>query len=83
MKPLTAGITLQKSEETTPFVVDLPEGAYDFVLVADSLPRAYTQRVQVTARGPNTIRLCPPLVITKDQADFAAQTLEDCLRLLT
>jgi 4-aminobutyrate aminotransferase len=32
--------------------------------------------------GPNTIRLCPPLVITKDQADFAAQTIEDCLGYL-
>jgi 4-aminobutyrate aminotransferase len=26
----------------------------------------------VLGAGPNTIRLCPPLVITKDQADFAA-----------
>ena len=33
--------------------------------------------------GPNTIRLCPPLVITTDQADFAAQTIEECLRLLS
>ena len=33
--------------------------------------------------GPNTIRLCPPLVITKDQADFAAQTIEECLGRLT
>jgi 4-aminobutyrate aminotransferase len=33
--------------------------------------------------GPNTIRLCPPLIITKDQADFAAETIEECLRLLT
>ena len=32
--------------------------------------------------GPNTIRLCPPLVITTDQADFAAETIEECLRLL-
>ena len=30
--------------------------------------------------GPNTIRLCPPLVITTDQADFAAQTIEECLK---
>jgi len=37
----------------------------------------------VLGAGPNTIRLCPPLVITKDQADFAAQTIEECLRLLT
>ena len=59
MKPLTPGITLQKSEETTPFVVDLPEGAYEFVLVADALPKPYTQRVQVTA-GPNSVRLISP-----------------------
>jgi len=37
----------------------------------------------VLGAGPNTIRLCPPLVITKDQADFAVQTIEECLRLLT
>jgi 4-aminobutyrate aminotransferase len=36
----------------------------------------------VLGAGPNTIRLCPPLVINKDQADFAAQTIEECLRLL-
>lgn len=32
--------------------------------------------------GPNTLRLCPPLVITKDQADFAVDTLEACLKVL-
>ena len=36
----------------------------------------------VLGAGPNTIRLCPPLVITTDQADFAAKTIEECLRLL-
>lgn len=30
--------------------------------------------------GPNSIRICPPLVITKDQADFAVDTIEECLR---
>ena len=35
----------------------------------------------VLGAGPNAIRLCPPLVITKDQADFAAETIEECLRL--
>jgi len=37
----------------------------------------------VLGAGPNTIRLCPPLVINKDQADFAAQTIEECLRTLS
>ena len=37
----------------------------------------------VLGAGPNTIRLCPPMVINKDQADFAAQTIEECLRTLS
>jgi len=33
----------------------------------------------VLGAGDNTIRLCPPLVITRDQCDFAIGTLEECL----
>ncbi len=33
----------------------------------------------VLGAGPNTIRLCPPLVITEEQADFAVETIEACL----
>jgi 4-aminobutyrate aminotransferase len=36
----------------------------------------------VLGAGPNTIRLCPPLVLTRDQADFAVDTLEGCLETL-
>ncbi|HXP85348.1 MAG TPA: acetyl ornithine aminotransferase family protein [Bryobacteraceae bacterium] len=36
----------------------------------------------VLGAGPNSIRLCPPLVITPDQADFAAETIEECLKQL-
>jgi 4-aminobutyrate aminotransferase len=32
--------------------------------------------------GPNSIRICPPLVLTRDQADFAVDTIEACLRVL-
>ena len=31
-------------------------------------------------RGQNTIRLCPPLVITRDQAISPSSTLEECLQ---
>lgn len=34
----------------------------------------------VLGAGPNSIRLSPPLIITKDQADFAADTIEDVIR---
>ena len=33
------------------------------------------------ARARTRIRLCPPLVITRDQADFAVDVLEECLKI--
>jgi len=42
---------------------------------------AFERGVLILGCGPNSIRLCPPLVITKDQADFVLDTLEDCLRV--
>lgn len=42
--------------------------------------RAFERGVLVLGCGANSIRLCPPLVITRDQADFAIDTLEECLR---
>jgi 4-aminobutyrate aminotransferase len=41
---------------------------------------AFERGVLVLGAGRNTIRLCPPLVITRDQADFALDTLEECLK---
>jgi 4-aminobutyrate aminotransferase len=43
---------------------------------------AFERGLLILGCGPNSIRLCPPLVITKDQADFAVDTLEDCLGVL-
>ncbi len=41
---------------------------------------AFERGLLVLGAGRNTLRLCPPLVITRDQADFAVDTLEECLR---
>jgi 4-aminobutyrate aminotransferase len=41
---------------------------------------AFERGILVLGAGDNTIRLCPPLVITRDQCDFAIDTLEECLR---
>jgi len=41
---------------------------------------AFERGLLVLGAGRNTIRLCPPLVITRDQADFALDVLEDILR---
>ena len=42
---------------------------------------AFQRGLLILGCGPNSIRLCPPLVITKDQADWAIDTLEECLKL--
>jgi 4-aminobutyrate aminotransferase len=41
---------------------------------------AFERGVLLLGCGENSIRMSPPLVITKDQADFAIDTLEECIR---
>jgi 4-aminobutyrate aminotransferase len=41
--------------------------------------QAFQRGLLVLGAGRNTIRLCPPLIITRDQADFAIDTLEATL----
>jgi 4-aminobutyrate aminotransferase len=43
------------------------------------LDLAFQRGLLVLGAGDSTIRLCPPLVITRDQCDFALDTLEECL----
>ena len=43
---------------------------------------AFERGLLVLGCGVNSIRLCPPLVIDRDQADFAVDTLEQCLTVL-
>jgi 4-aminobutyrate aminotransferase len=40
---------------------------------------AFERGLLVLGAGDNTIRLCPPLIISRDQCDFAVETLEECL----
>jgi 4-aminobutyrate aminotransferase len=43
---------------------------------------AFERGLLVLGAGRNSIRLSPPLIITRDQADFAVDTLEECLKLV-
>ena len=43
---------------------------------------AFQRGLLVLGAGENTVRLSPPLTITRDQANFAVHTLEDCLSTL-
>jgi 4-aminobutyrate aminotransferase len=41
---------------------------------------AFERGLLTLGAGRNTLRLSPPLTISRDQAEFAADTLEECLR---
>jgi len=40
---------------------------------------AFERGLLILGAGENSIRLCPPLVVTREQCDSAVETLEECL----
>ncbi len=40
---------------------------------------AFERGLLVLGAGENTLRLCPPLIVNRDQCDFALDTLEECI----
>jgi len=44
--------------------------------------RAFERGVLLLGCGPNTIRLAPPLIVSKEQADIALDVLEECIKLV-
>jgi len=43
---------------------------------------AFERGVLLLGCGPNTIRLAPPLVVSKEQADIALDVLEECIGIV-
>ena len=43
---------------------------------------AFERGILFLGAGPNTIRICPPLVVTKEQADIALDVLEECIGIV-
>jgi 4-aminobutyrate aminotransferase len=41
---------------------------------------AFEKGVLLLGAGPNTIRIAPPLIVSKEQADLALDVLEECIR---
>src|SRR5215472_14198893 len=41
---------------------------------------AFEKGILFLGCGPSTIRLCPPLVVTKEEADVAVDVLEECIK---
>jgi 4-aminobutyrate aminotransferase len=43
------------------------------------IERAFEKGILFLGCGPSTIRMCPPLVVTKEEADVALDVLEECI----
>ncbi|MFB3815597.1 MAG: acetyl ornithine aminotransferase family protein [Terriglobales bacterium] len=42
---------------------------------------AFGRGVLFLGAGPNTLRICPPLVVSREQAEIALDVLEDCIQI--
>ena len=70
-KGLMIGVEIVRDRQTKERAGDLRDAIVD---------RAFETGLLLLGAGENTIRVAPPLVIDEEQADFAAQTLEACIR---
>ena len=43
---------------------------------------AFERGVLFLGCGPSTVRICPPLVVTQEQADVAIDVLEECINVV-
>ena len=68
---LMIGVELVRDQETKDKAPELRDAV---------VHHAFERGLLVLGAGDNTVRLSPPLVITRDQCDFAIETLEECLR---
>jgi len=68
---LMIGVELVRDRATKEKAPDLRDRVIDM---------AFERGLLVLGAGDNTLRLCPPLVISRDQCDFALDTLEECLK---
>jgi 4-aminobutyrate aminotransferase len=71
---LMIGIELVRDQATRERAPDLRDRVVEM---------AFERGLLVLGAGPNTVRLSPPLVLTQDQADFAVETLAQCLERLS
>ncbi|HLK04609.1 MAG TPA: acetyl ornithine aminotransferase family protein [Candidatus Acidoferrum sp.] len=68
---LMIGIEIVRDQRTKERAADLRNAIVDM---------AFHKGLLILGAGENTIRLSPPLVIDEEQADFAVNTLEECIR---
>jgi 4-aminobutyrate aminotransferase len=71
---LMIGIEIVRDQETKERAPDLRDKIVN---------PCFERGLLVLGAGPNSIRLSPPLIVTKDQADFAAETIQQVIASTT
>ena len=69
---LMLGIELVRDQQTKTKAPELRDRVVDL---------AFERGLLILGAGDNTLRFSPPLIISRDQCDFALDTLEECLAL--
>ena len=64
------GIELVRDQKTKEPAQDLRDEIVD---------RAFRKGLLLLGAGESSLRLCPPLVVDTEQADFALDTIETCI----
>ena len=70
-KGLMVGIELVRDKETKEKYPDMRNRI---------VSRAFQKGLLILGAGENSLRLAPPLMIDEQQADFAIDTLAECIR---
>ena len=70
-KGLMIGVEIVRDQKTKERAGDFREAIVN---------RAFEKGLLLLGAGENTIRIAPPLMIDEEQADFAARTVEECIR---
>lgn len=69
-KGLMIGIEIVRDQTTKERAQDLRDAIVE---------RAFGKGLLLLGAGENTIRICPPLVIDEEQADYAMRAIEECI----
>ena len=67
---LMLGVELVRDQKTKERAPEIRDRVVDL---------AFERGLLILGAGDNSLRLCPPLIISRDQCDFAIDTLEECL----
>jgi 4-aminobutyrate aminotransferase len=70
---LMIGVELVKNKNTKEYAAAERDRAVEL---------AFERGVLLLGCGPSTVRICPPLVVTKDEADVAMDVLEECIEIV-